>query len=68
MILTLMWLVALAGFFVLRQTPKTSPLWGLRDFFWLLLLVLSLLGLLAIVGLVTGLIQLQTSPFGSPGY
>jgi hypothetical protein len=68
LILALMWLVALAGFLALRQTPKTSPLWGVRDFFWLLLLALSVVSLLAIVGLVTGLIQLQTSPFGTPGY
>ncbi len=68
LILALMWLVALAGFLALRETPKTSLLWGVRDFFWLLLLALSVVSLLAIVGLVTGLIQLQTSPFGPPGY
>nr|WP_243455004.1 hypothetical protein [Meiothermus sp. CFH 77666] len=58
-----MWVIALAGFLLLRQTPKTSPLWGLRDFFWMLLQALSVVSLLAIVALVTGIITIQRNPF-----
>lgn len=62
-VLTLLWVVALVGFLALRQTPKTSPLWGLRDFFWLLLQALSVVSLLATVALVTGIITIQGNPF-----
>lgn len=62
-VLAFLWVVALAGFLALRQTPKTSPLWGLRDFFWLLLQALGVVSLLAIVALVTGIITLQWNPF-----
>lgn len=63
MVLAFLWIVALAGFLLLRQTPKTSPLWGLRDFFWLLLQALSVVSLLAVVALVTGIITIQRNPF-----
>ncbi|AWR85515.1 hypothetical protein [Meiothermus taiwanensis] len=62
-VLAFLWVVALAGFLALRRTPKTSPLWGLRDFFWLLLQALSVVSLLVIVALATGLITLQWNPF-----
>jgi len=62
-VLAFLWAVALAGFLALRQTPKTSPLWGLRGFFWLLLQALSVVSLLAIVALVTGIITIQQNPF-----
>ncbi len=62
-ILAFLWLLTLGGFLFLRQIPKTSPLWGLRDFFWLLLQALSAVSLLAIVALVTGIITLQNNPF-----
>ncbi len=65
-ILAFLWLIALGGFLVLRQTPKTSPLWGLRDFFWMLLQALSVVSLLALVALVTGIISIQRNPF-APG-
>ncbi|GIW25526.1 hypothetical protein [Meiothermus sp.] len=65
-VLALLWVIALGGFLLLRQTPKTSPLWGLRDFFWMLLQALSIVSLLAIVALVTGIITLQRNPF-APG-
>ena len=61
-----MWVITLAGFLLLHHTPKTSPLWGLRDFFWMLLLALSIVSLLAIVALVTGIITIQRNPF-APG-
>lgn len=61
--LAFLWVVALAGFLLLRQTPKTSPLWALRDFFWLLLQALSVVSLLAAVALVTGIITIQRNPF-----
>lgn len=67
LVLAFLWVIALAGFLVLRQTPKTSPLWGLRDFFWLLLLALSVVSLLAVVALATGLITIQGNPFAPPG-
>ncbi len=63
MVLAFLWVIALAGFLLLRQTPRTSPLWGLRDFFWMLLQALSVVSLLAIVALVTGIISLQRNPF-----
>lgn len=63
MVLAFLWIVALAGFLLLRHTPKTSPLWGLRDFFWLLLQALSVVSLLAVVALVTGIITIQRNPF-----
>lgn len=63
MVLAFLWIVVLAGFLLLRQTPKTSPLWGLRDFLWLLLQALSVVSLLAIVALVTGIITIQQNPF-----
>ncbi len=63
MVLAFLWVIALAGFLLLRQTPRTSPLWGLRDFFWMLLQALSIVSLLAIVALVTGIISLQRNPF-----
>lgn len=63
MVLAFLWVVALAGFLLLRQTPKTSPLWGLRDFFWMLLQALSVVSLLAVVALVTGIITIQRNPF-----
>lgn len=63
MVLAFLWVIALAGFLLLRQTPRTSPLWGLRDFFWMLLQALSIVSLLAIVALVTGIISLQQNPF-----
>lgn len=62
-VLVFLWVVALAGFLLLRQTPRTSPLWGLRDFFWLLLQALSAVSLLAILALATGIITMQTNPF-----
>lgn len=62
-VLALLWVLALGGFLALRQTPKTSPLWGLRDFFWMLLQSLSIVSLLAIVALVTGIITIQRNPF-----
>lgn len=62
-VLAFLWVVTLAGFLVLRQTPKTSPLWGLRDFFWLFLQALSVVSVLAIIALVTGIITLQRNPF-----
>ncbi|GIW30122.1 MAG: hypothetical protein KatS3mg071_0296 [Meiothermus sp.] len=62
-VLAFLWVVALAGFLALRQTPRTSPLWGLRDFFWLLLQALSVVSLLALVALVTGIITIQKNPF-----
>ncbi len=63
MVLAFLWVIVLAGFLLLRQTPRTSPLWGLRDFFWMLLQALSIVSLLAIVALVTGIISLQRNPF-----
>lgn len=63
MVLAFLWVITLAGFLLLRQTPKTSPLWGLRDFFWMLLQALSIVSLLAIVALVTGIISIQRNPF-----
>lgn len=63
MVLAFLWVIVLAGFLLLRQTPRTSPLWGLRDFFWMLLQALSIVNLLAIVALVTGIISLQRNPF-----
>lgn len=63
MVLAFLWVIALAGFLLLRQIPKTSPLWGLRDFFWMLLQALSVVSLLAIVALVTGIITIQRNPF-----
>ncbi len=63
MVLAFLWVITLAGFLLLRQTPRTSPLWGLRDFFWMLLQALSIVSLLAIVALVTGIISLQRNPF-----
>lgn len=63
MVLAFLWVIALAGFLLLRQTPRTSPLWGLRDFFWMLLQALSVVSLLAIVALVTGIVSLQRNPF-----
>ncbi|GEM84664.1 MULTISPECIES: hypothetical protein [Meiothermus] len=65
-VLAFLWVITLTGFLLLRQTPKTSPLWGLRDFFWMLLQALSIVSLLAIVALVTGIITLQRNPF-APG-
>lgn len=62
-VLALLWVLALGGFLALRQTPKTSPLWGLRDFFWMLLQALSIVSLLAMVALVTGIITIQRNPF-----
>ncbi|MCX7782275.1 MAG: hypothetical protein N2318_01370 [Meiothermus sp.] len=62
-VLAFLWVITLAGFLLLRQTPKTSPLWGLRDFFWMLLQALSIVSLLAIVALVTGIISIQRNPF-----
>ncbi|MCS7068288.1 MAG: hypothetical protein RMK51_04625 [Meiothermus sp.] len=62
-VLAFLWAIALAGFLWLRQTPKTSPLWGLREFFWLFLQALSLVSLLALVALATGIVSLQGSPF-----
>ena len=63
MVLAFLWVIALVGFLLLRQTPRTSPLWGLRDFFWMLLQALSIVSLLAIVALVTGIISIQRNPF-----
>jgi len=66
-ILALLWVIALVGFLGLRQIPKTSLLWGLRDFFWMLILALSVVSLLAIVALITGIITIQDNPFVSLG-
>ncbi|RIH82891.1 hypothetical protein Mlute_02349 [Meiothermus luteus] len=63
LLLVVFWLVALGGFSLLRRIPKTSPLWGLRDFFWMLSLATSLVLLLALIALATGLISLRGSPF-----
>ncbi len=62
-VLALLWAFALVGFLALRQTPKSSPLWGLRDFFWLLLQALSVVSVLALIALATGIITLQRNPF-----
>jgi len=53
------------GFLALRQTPKTSVLWGLRDFFWMLLVALSVVSVLAMVALVTGIITIRSNPFAT---
>ncbi|MCS7057382.1 MAG: hypothetical protein NZ849_01665 [Meiothermus sp.] len=63
LLLVVLWLVAVGGFSLLRRVPKTSPLWALRDFFWLLLLASSSVLLLGLVALAAGLISLQNSPF-----
>ncbi|WP_027881705.1 hypothetical protein [Meiothermus rufus] len=64
LVLALLWLVGLAGFLLLRHTPKTSPLWGLRSFFWLFLQALGIATLLFLVALATGLFSLRHTPFG----
>jgi len=64
-VLAILWIIALVGFLVLRQTPKTSVLWGLRDFFWMLLLALSVVSVLAMVALVTGIITIRSNPFAA---
>ncbi|WP_027876843.1 hypothetical protein [Meiothermus cerbereus] len=64
-VLAILWIIALVGFLVLRQTPKTSVLWGLRDFFWMLLVALSVVSVLAMVALVTGIITIQGNPFAT---
>ena len=55
--------MTLAGFLVLRRIPKTSALRGLQDLFWMLLVALSAVSLLALVALVTGIITIQGNPF-----
>jgi len=64
-VLAILWVIALVGFLALRQTPKTSVLWGLRDFFWMLLVALSVVSVLAMVALVTGIITIQGNPFAA---
>lgn len=64
-VLAILWIIALVGFLVLRQTPKTSVLWGLRDFFWMLLVALSVVSVLAMVALVTGIITIRSNPFAT---
>jgi len=64
-ILAILWVIALVGFLALRQTPKTSVLWGLRDFFWMLLVALSVVSVLAMVALVTGIITIRSNPFAT---
>ncbi|RDI95184.1 hypothetical protein DV704_07675 [Meiothermus sp. QL-1] len=63
LLLLVLWLLSLAGFLALRRVPRGAPLWGLRDLFWMLWQAASLVLLLALVALATGLLSLQTNPF-----
>ncbi|MDX2004691.1 MAG: hypothetical protein SFU83_05385 [Meiothermus sp.] len=60
-----LWVLSIAGFAALYRVPKGSPLWGLRDFAWMFMLATSVIGLLAFIGVLTGLIEIAENPFGS---
>ena len=64
-LLLVFWILSLLGFSALYRIPKTSPLWGLRDFAWMFALATTVVGVLAIIGLATGLITVSETPFGS---
>lgn len=62
-ILMFLWAIALGGFLLLKNTPKTSPLYGLRDFFWMFLLASTTVVILGVIALLTGILTIGDQPF-----
>ncbi len=62
-ILVFLWAVALGGYLLLKNIPKASPLYGLRDFFWTFLLACTTVVVLGIVALLTGIFTVGDQPF-----
>ena len=58
-----LWLLSVGGFVSLRDVPKGSPLWPLRDAAWMLFLAATSVLVLFVVLLLTGVVTLNNSPF-----
>lgn len=62
-IIMLFWGISLGGFILLRRIPKGSPLYGIRDFFWMFFLATTTVVVLAIVAILTGIFTIGDTPF-----
>lgn len=62
-IMMFLWGISLGGFLLLRRVHKGSPLYGVRDFFWMFFLATTTAVGLAIVAILTGIFTVGDTPF-----